>query len=72
MTTDRVTRSRRLKRDLPSQQPATLKLINTQRRTIERIVLVEDCVLCGGKHRYREAGLRVSGCRRGLVNVVAA
>lgn len=72
MTTDRVTHSRSSRRDLPSQQPATLKLIDTQRRTVERIVLAEPCVLCGGAHRYRETGLRVSGCKQGLVNVVAA
>lgn len=64
--------NRARRRHSQTQQPATLKLINTQKRTVERILIVEDCVLCGGTHRHRDAGLRVSGCRKGVYRVVAA
>lgn len=71
MPPTRTIGSRRSARDLPSQIPAKVETIATTRGTVETLYIVR-CDRCGNQHRHRDAGLRVSGCHRGLYNVVAA
>lgn len=71
MSGTRATRNGLANRDNPPQVRAIAEAINTQRGPIEVLYIVPRCDLCGGKHRHRSSGLRVSGCRRGLYLVVA-
>lgn len=71
MPPTRTTGSRRSTRDLPSQITAKVEKIATQRGTLETLYIVH-CDRCGNQHRHRDAGLRVSGCHRGLYNIVTA
>jgi hypothetical protein len=71
VTANSVTRSRRSKRDRPSQITANVEKIATQNGTVETMFIVQ-CDRCGQKHRHRTDGWRVSGCRQGLYLVVAA
>lgn len=64
------TSDRQPRGELP-QVRAKVELIATQAKTTEALYIVARCALCGGKHRHRSGGVRVSGCRRGLYLVVA-
>lgn len=71
MSADSVIPSRSSTRYGISQIAAKVEKIATQGGTTETMFIVH-CDRCGQKHRHRTDGLRVSGCRRGLYNVVAA
>jgi hypothetical protein len=66
-----TTRSRSSKRDGISQITAKVEKIATQNGTEETMFIVR-CDRCGQKHRHRTAGLRVSGCKKGLYRLVVA
>jgi len=53
------------------QVEARIEAIDTQKGTVEVLYIIPRCGLCGGKHRHRSGGVRVSGCHRGLYLVVA-